>query len=168
MVLHNQRNIVQILMPIDFINASGKTYTMIGQDESLQTIGVVPAALSWLYRLIADNKSKYGTRYSIRASAYAITALGPSSQGATNDSRLAPNMSPNEPLFDTQTVFDLLEELEGKPASGAVDSSKNLGSNRNSPNLGFQHVAELKAPCVTRAAFLLDAAISRLTELYSG
>ena len=155
----------------------GKTYTMIGQDESLQTIGVVPAALSWLYRLIADNKSKYGTRYSIRASAYAITALGPSSPGTTAsvDAKVAAKISPMSPstevLGDTQSVFDLLEELEAKPSSSgtrAMDFSKNIGSNRNSPNLGFQHVTELKAPCVTRAAFLLDAAISRLNELFSG
>ena len=36
----------------------GKTNTMIGRDEKEQTLGLIPCALSWLFRLISDQKQK--------------------------------------------------------------------------------------------------------------
>lgn len=37
---------------------SGKTHTMVGRDEKEQALGLIPCALSWLFKLIADQKQK--------------------------------------------------------------------------------------------------------------
>ena len=41
---------------------------MVGEDTSLQTIGVIPCAISWLFRLINDQKQKSGAKFSVRVS----------------------------------------------------------------------------------------------------
>ena len=52
---------------------SGKTYTMIGVDDSSQNLGVIPSAISWLFRLIDKHKERTGARFSVRVSAIEIT-----------------------------------------------------------------------------------------------
>lgn len=51
---------------------SGKSYTMIGRDSSPRSLGVVPCAISWLFRLIDEQKEQTGTRFSIRVSAVEV------------------------------------------------------------------------------------------------
>ena len=36
----------------------GKTNTMVGRDEKEQTLGLIPCALSWLFKLISEQKQK--------------------------------------------------------------------------------------------------------------
>ena len=50
----------------------GKTYTMLGKDGSAQSLGVVPCAISWLFKLITERKEKAATRFSVRVSAVEI------------------------------------------------------------------------------------------------
>ena len=50
----------------------GKSYTMIGSDESSRTIGLVPTAISWLFKCIKEKKEKSGARFSVRVSACEI------------------------------------------------------------------------------------------------
>lgn len=52
---------------------SGKTYTMVGRDESVQTLGIIPCAISWLFKLINEHKQRSGTRFSVRVSAVEVT-----------------------------------------------------------------------------------------------
>lgn len=42
---------------------------MIGKDSSPQSLGVVPCAISWLFRLLEERRERTGTRFSIRVSA---------------------------------------------------------------------------------------------------
>ncbi|KAK9507344.1 hypothetical protein O3M35_007220 [Rhynocoris fuscipes] len=53
----------------------GKTSTMVGSPESSNSLGVIPSAISWLYRCIADQKQRTGARFSVRVSA--IEVAGP-------------------------------------------------------------------------------------------
>lgn len=55
-----------------FLFLPGKTYTMIGKDSSTQSLGIVPCAISWLFKLINERKEKTGTRFSVRVSAVEI------------------------------------------------------------------------------------------------
>lgn len=55
-----------------FHTSTGKTYTMIGKDSSTQSLGIVPCAISWLFKLINERKEKAGTRFSVRVSAVEI------------------------------------------------------------------------------------------------
>ena len=48
----------------------GKSYTMVGSDESSRTIGIIPTAIAWLFKCIKEKKEK--TRTSVRVSACEI------------------------------------------------------------------------------------------------
>ena len=45
---------------------------MVGSDESNRTLGVIPAAITWLYSLIEDCKQRTGARISVRVSAVEV------------------------------------------------------------------------------------------------
>ncbi|KAH9375973.1 hypothetical protein HPB48_016570 [Haemaphysalis longicornis] len=53
--------------------AAGKTWTMLGDSSSAQELGVVPCAVSWLFRLIEEHKQRTGARFSVRVSAVQVT-----------------------------------------------------------------------------------------------
>ncbi|CAF95688.1 unnamed protein product, partial [Tetraodon nigroviridis] len=50
----------------------GKSFTMIGRDDSLQGLGIIPCAISWLFKLINERKEKTGARFSVRVSAVEV------------------------------------------------------------------------------------------------
>ena len=52
---------------------AGKTYTMLGVDDSSQNLGVIPSAVAWLFRLIAEQRERTGARFSVRVSAVEVT-----------------------------------------------------------------------------------------------
>lgn len=45
---------------------------MVGQDNGAQSLGIIPSAISWLFRLIQECKQRTGARFSIRVSAIEI------------------------------------------------------------------------------------------------
>ena len=51
----------------------GKTYTMIGVDDSPQNLGILPCSIAWLFKLINDQKDQTGARFSVRVSAVEVT-----------------------------------------------------------------------------------------------
>ncbi|XP_069391200.1 kinesin-like protein KIF26A isoform X2 [Paralichthys olivaceus] len=112
----------------------GKTYTMIGKDSSTQNLGIVPCAISWLFKLINERKEKTGTRFSIRVSAVEI-------------------------FGKDEELKDLLSEV----SSGSLQEGQSLGIHlREDPICGtqLQNQSELRAPTAEKAAFYLDAAIA--------
>ena len=46
---------------------------MLGVDDSPTSLGVIPCAIDWLFRLINDQKEQTGARFSVRVSAVEIT-----------------------------------------------------------------------------------------------
>lgn len=46
---------------------------MVGTDQSTHTLGIVPSAITWLFRLINEEKDKTGARFSVRVSAVEVT-----------------------------------------------------------------------------------------------
>lgn len=42
---------------------------MLGSAASVHTLGVIPCAIAWLYRAIAETKVKTGARFMVRVSA---------------------------------------------------------------------------------------------------
>ncbi|XP_058843458.1 kinesin-like protein KIF26A isoform X2 [Acipenser ruthenus] len=112
----------------------GKTFTMIGRDNSTQNLGIVPCAISWLFKLINERKEKTGTRFSIRVSAVEICGKD-------------------------ETLKDLLSDV----ASGSLQDGQSPGVYlREDPICGtqLQNQSELRAPTAEKAAFFLDAAIA--------
>ncbi|XP_067009500.2 kinesin-like protein CG14535 [Anabrus simplex] len=109
----------------------GKTYTMVGTPESVNTLGIIPCAISWLFRGINEQKQKTGARFSVRVSAVEVS--GPSQHlkdllaGHATDSEQSPGVYlRDDPLFGTQ----------------------------------LQNQSELRVPSAEKAAFYLDAALS--------
>uniref|UniRef100_A0A8C5QC44 Kinesin family member 26A n=1 Tax=Leptobrachium leishanense TaxID=445787 RepID=A0A8C5QC44_9ANUR len=112
----------------------GKSYTMIGKDASTQSLGIVPCAISWLFKLISERKEKTGARFSIRVSAVEI-------------------------FGKDENLKDLLAEV----ACGSLQDGQSPGVYlREDPICGtqLQNQSELRAPTAEKAAHFLDAAIA--------
>jgi len=52
---------------------AGKTYMMLGVDDSSLTLGVIPRAIASLYRLVDERRHATGARFSVRVSAVEVT-----------------------------------------------------------------------------------------------
>ena len=52
---------------------AGKTYMMLGVDDSPLNLGVIPSAIAWLYRLVDERRQSTGARFSVRVSAVEVT-----------------------------------------------------------------------------------------------
>ncbi|CAL8244462.1 unnamed protein product [Lota lota] len=112
----------------------GKSYTMIGQDDSLQTLGIIPCAISWLFKLINERKEKTGARFSVRVSAVEVWGK-------------------------EENLKDLLSEV----ATGSLQDGQSPGVYLcEDPICGMQlqNQSELRAPTPEKAAWFLDAAIA--------
>ena len=125
----------------------GKTYTMIGSDESSKTLGVIPSAIAWLYRCIKEKKDKSGTRFSIRVSAIEIG-------GAKEDVR--------DLLQSHESDSD--QDLSGAPPPSAFIPHKTGAKIGNSislshPNI-LQNITELRSPSAEKAGHFLDSALT--------
>ncbi|MED6286710.1 Kinesin-like protein kif26b [Characodon lateralis] len=114
----------------------GKTYTMIGQDCSTQSLGVAPTAISWLFKVIEERREKSGARFSVRVSAVEISGR-------------------------EETLTDLLAELSSS-AGSQQEAPGAAVSLREDPVCGsqLQNQTELRVTSAERAAFFLDAALA--------
>lgn len=52
---------------------AGKSFTMIGEDSSSLTLGLIPTAIAWLFKVISEQKDQTGARFSVRVSAVEVT-----------------------------------------------------------------------------------------------
>uniref|UniRef100_A0A452FSV3 Kinesin family member 26A n=1 Tax=Capra hircus TaxID=9925 RepID=A0A452FSV3_CAPHI len=120
----------------------GKSYTMIGRDSSPQSLGVVPCAISWLFRLMDERRERTGARFSVRVSAVEVCSRG-------------------------QSLRDLLAEV----ASGSLQDTQSPGVYlREDLACGaqLQNQSELRAPTAEKAAFYLDAALAAREDSRGG
>ncbi|XP_048340825.1 kinesin-like protein KIF26B isoform X2 [Sphaerodactylus townsendi] len=112
----------------------GKSYTMIGKDDAMQSLGIIPCAISWLFKLINERKEKTGARFSVRISAVEVWGK-------------------------EENLRDLLSEV----ATGSLQDGQSPGVYLcEDPICGMQlqNQSELRAPTAEKAAFFLDAAIA--------
>uniref|UniRef100_A0A3Q3RKN9 Kinesin-like protein KIF26A n=1 Tax=Mastacembelus armatus TaxID=205130 RepID=A0A3Q3RKN9_9TELE len=114
----------------------GKTYTMIGQDCSTQSLGVAPTAISWLFKVIDERKEKAGAGFSVGVSAVEISGR-------------------------EETLSDLLSKLSSS-SGGHQEAPGPAVSLREDPICGsqLQNQTELRANNAEQAAFFLDAALA--------
>ncbi|XP_054568992.1 kinesin-like protein KIF26B [Eptesicus fuscus] len=112
----------------------GKSYTMIGRDDSTQSLGIIPCAIAWLFKLINERKEKTGARFSVRVSAVEVWGR-------------------------EESLRDLLAEV----ATGSLQDGQSPGVYLcEDPICGtqLQNQSELRAPTAEKAAFFLDAALA--------
>ncbi|XP_032514914.1 kinesin-like protein CG14535 isoform X2 [Danaus plexippus] len=108
----------------------GKSYTMLGRPDSSSTLGAIPCAISWLFRGIAEQKHKCGTRFSVRVSAVEL---------CTNTNQIRDLLAP----YHNDTEQSPGVYLRDDPLFGTQ----------------LQNQSELRVHSAERAAFYLDAAL---------
>ncbi|XP_025202408.1 kinesin-like protein CG14535 isoform X3 [Melanaphis sacchari] len=113
----------------------GKTYTMIGSPEDPQSYGIIPCAISWLFKGIQEQKARTGARFSVRVSAVEVS--GPA--------------SPVKDLLAGQSN----DGEDNLPGPGVYLRGED-------PVLGtpMQHYSELRAQTIEKAAYYLDVALN--------
>lgn len=85
---------------------------MIGKDDSTQSLGVAPCAISWLFKLIEERKEKAGARFSARVSAVEISGrdevltdlLSDFSTGAPQETQGAGVYLKEDPISGSQVI----------------------------------------------------------------
>ena len=116
---------------------TGKTRTMVGQDDSGTTAGILPCAIAWLYSLIDDCKQRTGARISVRVSAVEVVGR-------------------NEELRDL-----LSEQVSGTDSIDSHSASPGIYL-REDPvgGINLKNVREPQAASKEKAGFYLDAALA--------
>jgi len=114
----------------------GKTYTMVGDDKSARTIGVIPTAIAWLYKAIKERKQKTGARFSVRVSAVEITN-------------------------QKEQLCDLLAKYASESDQSPGVYLRHLPA---SQGYALQNLSEVRASSVDKAAYYLDAAINERSK----
>ncbi|XP_025830846.1 kinesin-like protein CG14535 isoform X2 [Agrilus planipennis] len=106
----------------------GKSYTMLGAPDNTNTLGIIPCAISWLFRGINEQKQKTGARFSVRVSA--VEVCGPTNQlrdllsSYSNDSEQSPGMYlRDDPLFGNQPPHCELRVPTAEKAAQYLDAA---------------------------------------------
>ena len=128
----------------------GKSRSMLGSDEYATDVGLVPIAISWLYRAIKERKVKTGARFSIRVSALEI-----SSQRENLRDLLATYATEND-----QPPGAYLRQNAAAAIATAAGGGYLNNSSGSSISSYLQNQSEIRAPSVEKAAYYLDAALS--------
>uniref|UniRef100_A0A8C4GE86 Kinesin motor domain-containing protein n=1 Tax=Dicentrarchus labrax TaxID=13489 RepID=A0A8C4GE86_DICLA len=119
------------------LSTSGSWSSMVGSGESIQKLGLIPCAISWLYSAIERRREKTWTDLTVSVSAIELCC------------------------GEEDTLRDLLGEVV--PSLGSIqDSPKAHIRLQEDPVYGIQlrNHNRVKAPTAERAASLLDAAIA--------
>lgn len=108
----------------------GKSYTMIGKDDSMQNLGIIPCAISWLFKLINERKEKTGARFSVRISAVEVWGkeenlkdlLSEVATGSLQDGQSPGVYLCEDPICGTQVICS-----GAQCGGGGVQSGSSLG-----------------------------------------
>lgn len=100
---------------------------MIGKDDSMQNLGIIPCAISWLFKLINERKEKTGARFSVRISAVEVWGkeenlrdlLSEVATGSLQDGQSPGVYLCEDPICGTQVI---------DPASSACPGGSSLTS----------------------------------------
>lgn len=142
---------------------------MIGKDSSPQSLGVVPCAISWLFRLIEERKERTGTRFSVRVSAAEVCGpdeslrdlLAEVASGSLQDAQSPGVYLREDPGCGAQVRRGPACGLGGlRGGRGEVGAGRSLWGAVPSACPQLQNQSELRAPTAEKAAFYLDAALA--------
>lgn len=113
----------------------GKSYTLIGRDCSTQSLGVVPTAICWLFRVMEQRVERSGSCFSISVSAVEVSGCN-------------------------ETLRDLLAALSCSSSRGQQQVTL-----LEDPVCGsqLQNQTQLRASSTEQAAAFLDTALAART-----
>ncbi|KAF6773969.1 hypothetical protein AHF37_06948, partial [Paragonimus kellicotti] len=137
---------------------TGKTFSMLGLDNSPQNVGIIPCAISWLFRLLTQQQQTSGTRFSVRVSA--VELHGPDE--CLRDLLANVVTSAEERLSPSQYLQPTIERTNGQCSStvGVESDGRNVGSVATRIAKQLAQQSELQASTAEKAAQLLDIALS--------
>lgn len=156
----------------------GKSYTMIGKDSSPQSLGIVPCAISWLFRLIDERKERMGTRFSIRVSAVEVCGhdqslrdlLAEVASGSLQDTQSPGVYLREDPVCGTQ-VHQCFRPFWIYGGGKREHFARSQATKYMCPPpflSQLQNQNELRAPTAEKAAFYLDAALAARSTSHAG
>ncbi|XP_043234867.1 uncharacterized protein LOC122388132 isoform X2 [Amphibalanus amphitrite] len=102
---------------------TGKTTTMLGGSGSGDQLGVIPTAISWLYRGIGEQKQKSGARFSVRVSAVQIAGAAENLRDLLKDHAKDTDQSPGVYLREDPVLGSQLQnqsEIRAETAEKAA------------------------------------------------
>ncbi|KAF8566885.1 hypothetical protein P879_03230 [Paragonimus westermani] len=137
---------------------TGKTFSMLGMDNSPQNVGIIPCAISWLFRLLNRQQQTSGTRFSVRVSA--VELHGPDE--SLRDLLANVVTSAEERLSPSQYLQPTTERANGQRSNTVRMESdgRNVGSVATRIAKQLAQQSELQASTAEKAAQLLDIALS--------
>ncbi|KAA3681611.1 kinesin family member 26 [Paragonimus westermani] len=137
---------------------TGKTFSMLGMDNSPQNVGIIPCAISWLFRLLNQQQQTGGTRFSVRVSA--VELHGPDE--SLRDLLANVVTSAEERLSPSQYLQPTTERANGQRSNTVRMESdgRNVGSVATRIAKQLAQQSELQASTAEKAAQLLDIALS--------
>ncbi|XP_062407339.1 kinesin-like protein KIF26B [Sardina pilchardus] len=113
---------------------TGKSYTMTGKDDSILSLGVIPCAISWLFRLVSKKREKTGAEISVSISATEVCGK-------------------NEVLRDLLSTEDMSNFGNGQKPGICLCEDPVSG-------IQLMNHSVVSAPMAERAASLVDVALS--------
>ncbi|XP_041952272.1 kinesin-like protein KIF26B [Alosa sapidissima] len=113
---------------------TGKSYTMTGKDDSILSLGVIPCAISWLFRLVSKRREKTGAEISVSITATEVYGR-------------------NEVLRDLLYTEDMSNFGNGQKPGICLCEDPVSG-------IQLMNQSVVSAPTAERAASLLDIALS--------
>ncbi|XP_028393329.1 kinesin-like protein KIF26A isoform X2 [Dendronephthya gigantea] len=118
----------------------GKTFSMVGRDENVHSLGIAACSIAWLFRLIDEKREKTGARFSIRVSAVEVVGR-------------------------SENLKDLLQDQSKADSNDTTNGTKPSVYLYDDPVSGPQLLnhSELRASTPEKAAFYLDAALAART-----
>lgn len=141
---------------------TSKSRTMLGSDASVESVGVIPCAIAWLFRLVEEKKEATKTRFSVRVSAVEVFGYDESFKDLLHDSALdgeddhLSGPAPSSYLRDTS------------PNSHTWSLSSANGNSNTSPaarlSQTMDRLTEIRAPTAGHAAHLLDVALANRAQ----
>ncbi|VDK20444.1 unnamed protein product [Taenia asiatica] len=141
---------------------TSKTRTMLGSDASVTSVGVIPCAIAWLFRLVEEQKETTKTRFSVRVSAVEVFGYDESFKDLLQTSALdgeddhLPGPAPSSYLRDTS------------PNSNTQSMSSTSCNSNSSPaarlSQTMDKLTEIRAPTAGHAAHLLDVALANRAQ----
>ncbi|KAL5112466.1 Kinesin-like protein KIF26A [Taenia crassiceps] len=141
---------------------TSKSRTMLGSDASVESVGVIPCAIAWLFHLVEEQKETTKTRFSVRVSAVEVFGYDESFKDLLHNSVLdgeddhLPGPAPSSYLRDTS------------PNSNTQSISSANGNSNSSPaarlSQTMDRLTEIRAPTAGHAAHLLDVALANRAQ----
>nr|CDS30158.1 kinesin protein kif26a [Hymenolepis microstoma] len=141
---------------------TSKSRTMLGSDTSVASLGVIPCAIAWLFRLVGEQKEVTKTRFSVRVSAVEVFGHEESFKDLLQDSAFESGDDHLQGPAPSSYLRDSSPNSKNRSMSNSTNPNDNTPAARLSQVL--DKLSEIRAPTAGHAAHLLDVALANRAQ----